>query len=246
MQKELALSKKKIVIHGGSSDLTKNIIGLLYHDYDKFFVFCNNLILCKKNLNKYKKKITFIKNNLQNFKQTLSCLKKLPKNLNGVIWISGSTGNAKNEFKDFSLCQSTIKINFLNVILSINYLLKNKLNLNKSSFLCVVTSVAGLRGRKINIFYGACKAGLISYLSSLRQKYNQQIRILTIIPGYIKTKRFKKKTLKFLVSTAFKAASIIVKALKTNKEVVYIDFKWKLIMFIIKLIPEKIFKKLNF
>ena len=37
------------------------------------------------------------------------------------------------------------------------------------------TSVAGLRGRKFNTFYGSAKSGLISYLSSLRQKFNNQI-----------------------------------------------------------------------
>ena len=240
------MNKKKLFIHGGSSEITKYILSFLYKDYGQFIIFCRNISLSKKNLNKYKSKIIFIKNNLENFNSTLSALKKLPNDLTGIIWISGSTGNANKEFRDLSECKKTIKVNFFNVILSINYLLKNKLKLNKESFLCVITSVAGLRGRKINTFYGASKAGLISYLSSLRQKYYKKIKIITVIPGYIKTKRFKVKASKFLITSAYETADIIIKAIKNNKEIVYIDFKWKILMFIIKFIPEKIFKKLSF
>ena len=39
---------------------------------------------------------------------------------------------------------------------------------------------------------------------------------------------------------------IIYDAIKKGKEIVYINFFWKIIMFCINLIPEKIYKKFNF
>jgi short-subunit dehydrogenase len=96
------------------------------------------------------------------------------------------------------------------------------------------------------MFYGSAKSALIQYLSGLRQKYNKLINIITVIPGYMLTKSFNTKTYNFLVLSPERSASIIVKAIKKKKEIVYVDYKWKFIMMLIKLIPEKIFKKLKF
>jgi short-subunit dehydrogenase len=40
-------------------------------------------------------------------------------------------------------------------------------------------------------------------------------------------------------------AESIVKAVKKRKDVVYVPFQWSAIMFIIRHIPERIFKKMN-
>ena len=70
--------------------------------------------------------------------------------------------------------------------------------------------------------------------------------VLTIIPGYIKTKSFKENAPNFLITSPKKAALIIFKGIKSKKEIVYVNFLWKIIMLFVRLIPEKIFKKLNF
>ena len=87
---------------------------------------------------------------------------------------------------------------------------------------------------------------LISYLSALRQKYNKILNVITVIPGYMKTRRFNTKANSFIVSSPVEAANIICEAIVRKKEIVYIDYKWKLIMSFIKIIPEILFKKLNF
>ena len=117
----------------------------------------------------------------------------------------------------------------------------------KKSFVAVLTSVAGLRGRSKRLFYSSAKAGLIAYLSALRQKFNKKnMNVITVIPGYMSTKPFNIKASRFLISSPEKSAQIIYNAIKKKKEVVYINFFWRIIMFCINLIPEKIYKKLNF
>jgi short-subunit dehydrogenase len=96
------------------------------------------------------------------------------------------------ELKDLDLSKKNVEINFLNPMLIINQILA-KTTLSVESFLVVITSVAGLRGRGKNLIYGSAKAGLIAYLSGLRQKYNQKLTVVSVIPGYIKTKNFKIK-----------------------------------------------------
>ena len=118
--------------------------------------------------------------------------------------------------------------------------------LDGSSYIAVITSVAGLRGRSKNIFYGSAKSALISYLSGIRQRFNGKINVTTVIPGYIRTAKFNLSAPKILISEPDKLARKIVDAVNNKREIIYCSFQWKLIMNLIKLIPEKIFKKLSF
>ena len=54
--------------------------------------------------------------------------------------------------------------------------------------LCVFSSVAGERGRKPVIIYGAAKAGLTRYLEGLDHKHRADgLRVITVKPGFVKT-----------------------------------------------------------
>src|SRR5215468_1693259 len=54
--------------------------------------------------------------------------------------------------------------------------------------LCVFSSVAGERGRKPVILYGAAKAGLTRYLEGLDHKFRAAgLRVVCIKPGFVKT-----------------------------------------------------------
>ena len=171
------------------------------------------------------------------------------KDLSGLIWVAGFTGDSEKEYNDFNLLEKNLLINFTYPTILINEFSK-KLIKNKNSFIAVVTSVAGLRGRNTQLFYSPSKAGLITYLSGLRQKlYTQQVHVCTIIPGYINTTTFKKENRNspnILITTPKKCAQLIYRGIKNKKEIIYIGFLWRVIMFIISLIPEKIFKRLKF
>ena len=97
-----------------------------------------------------------------------------------------------------------------------------------------------------NLIYGSAKSALLTYLSGLRQKYNQRLTVVSVIPGYIRTKNFKIKAPNFLICEPSHLARKIVKAIKYKHEIIYSSFAWKIIMMVIKFIPEKIFKKFNF
>jgi decaprenylphospho-beta-D-erythro-pentofuranosid-2-ulose 2-reductase len=110
-----------------------------------------------------------------------------------------------------------------------------------------ISSVAGERGRQSNYFYGSAKAGLTSYLSGLRNRLaDQNVHVITIIPGYVNTKMIDGMSLpKFLISQPDELAKKIYDGVQKNKDVIYSSFKWHAIMSLIKLIPERAFKKLK-
>ena len=241
--------RKKLFIHGGSSLLSKYLIKKFSSEYDDFYIFCRNIEKAKQIIDfetyTKDKNFYFFSNDLNNLDETLKDIEKLPSDLGGIIWVTGSTGSPDQEFLDYKEAQKNINVNFTHTVLCITNL-TNKILLEKSSFICAITSVAGLRGRAKRLYYSAAKGGLINFMSGLRQFYKDKIKIITVIPGYISTNSFTEKSPAFLITTPEKAARTIFNSIKRNKEIVYINYLWRYIMMIINLIPEKIFKKLNF
>ena len=165
--------------------------------------------------------------------------------MSGVFWVTGVIGDPDKEYENRKDLEKNLNINLLNPLICISKITKKMIKNNKS-FICVFSSVAGLRGRKKRLYYSSAKSGLTVFLSGLRQKLNDEIKIFTVIPGYISTNTFSEKASKFLISSPKKCAEIVYKNIKKNKEIIYVNYMWKVIMGIISLIPEKIFKKLNF
>ena len=239
---------KKIFIHGGSSLISKFLIEKFKNDFDELYIFCRNINKTKSILEveKYSdKKIIFFENDLENIKKTTEDLNKLPDDLNGIFWVTGVTGNPDEEYNNPVNIEKNLNINFLHPVLCIS-LLSTKIVKNNKSFICAFTSVAGLRGRKKRLYYSSAKSGLITYLSGLRQKFNGKIKIFTVIPGYVSTNTFSENASKILISSPKQCAEIVHKNIKQNKEIIYVNYIWKIIMTIISFIPEKIFKKLQF
>ena len=107
-----------------------------------------------------------------------------------------------------------------------------------------ISSVAGERGRASNYIYGSAKAGFTAFLSGLRNRlYKSNVNVITVLPGPVFTKMTKGLPLpKLLTNTKENVADDIFKAVINKKDIVYTSKIWKLLIFIIKSIPEAIFK----
>jgi decaprenylphospho-beta-D-erythro-pentofuranosid-2-ulose 2-reductase len=115
-----------------------------------------------------------------------------------------------------------------------------------SGTLAVLSSVAGDRGRKSNYVYGSSKAGLSAFLAGLRNRIDREgVTVMTIKPGPVRTAMTHgmKGSEKF--ADVDKVAATIVKAIDNKQDVVYVPGIWRIIMGVIKVIPERTFKKLN-
>ncbi len=243
------MNKDYIIIYGGSSLISKELLKILSKDFDKFIIFCRNKNIVHQYILELKLEnleIKILEADLLDLESNISFIEKLEDNILGLIWVAGFTGNPDVEYLDPNKCETNLRINFINPVLLINRILP-KMKTGNKSFLAVLTSAAGLRGRSKRLFYSSAKSGLINYLSGLRQKFSKEkINIITVIPGYMNTKPFNIKAPSFLISSPEKSARIIYNAIKKEKEIVYINFFWKIIMFCINLLPEKIYKKLKF
>lgn len=109
-----------------------------------------------------------------------------------------------------------------------------------------ISSVAADRGKSSNVVYGSAKAGFDHFLAGLRQYMHPfGVRVLTIRPGYVATKMTLGMDLPSML-TADKeqvAKKIVNNALKGSRNIVYVLPIWRPIMWTLKQIPERIFKR---
>jgi decaprenylphospho-beta-D-erythro-pentofuranosid-2-ulose 2-reductase len=109
----------------------------------------------------------------------------------------------------------------------------------------VICSVAGDRGRAGNYEYGAAKAALATFASGLRNRYARRgVHVMTVKPGFTDTPMTWGMHSPLMAGRDTVAHALIA-AMENKKDVVYIPRYWQLIMFIICMIPERIFKKLK-
>ena len=110
-----------------------------------------------------------------------------------------------------------------------------------------ISSVAGERGRASNYFYGSAKAGFSTFLSGMRNaSQSSNVQITTILPGFVRTRMIENmNTPSVLTASPAMVAESIWRSYENKKDIVYVLKIWRYIMLIIKLIPEKFFKKTN-
>ncbi|RBP92852.1 short-subunit dehydrogenase [Rhodobacter sp. 140A] len=109
-----------------------------------------------------------------------------------------------------------------------------------------IGSVAGDRGRLGNYVYGAAKAGFATYLSGLRNRCGRKgVHVLTVKPGPVDTSMTWGMKMPFMTSPEAVAADI-ARAVKHRRNVIYSAPIWRLVMAVIRLIPEPVFKKMSF
>ncbi len=112
--------------------------------------------------------------------------------------------------------------------------------------LAVLSSVAGDRGRKSNYVYGSSKAGLTAFVDGLRNRIDREgVRVITIKPGPVKTSMTHGMKGRERFADVDKVAATIVRAIDRGDDIVYVPGQWRLIMGVIRAIPERVFKKLN-
>lgn len=125
-------------------------------------------------------------------------------------------------------------------------LLANRLEQQGHGKLAVITSVAGDRGRASNALYGSAKAAVSTYLSALRQRlWRSGVSVTDIRPGFIDTPMtisFKKG---LLWSQPGRIAPALRKAVDRQAATAYVPGFWWLIMLIIRMLPQFIFRRLK-
>ncbi len=113
--------------------------------------------------------------------------------------------------------------------------------------LCVFSSVAGERGRKPVILYGAAKAGLTRYLEGLDHKFRAQgLRVVCVKPGFVRTGMTEGLKPPPFAGEPDGVARRVLRALDRGTPVVYAPAIWRWIMLVIRSLPRFIMRRIGF
>ncbi len=157
----------------------------------------------------------------------------------------GILGDQAEAEREFATAEQILHTNFIAPVSMLTWL-ANYCVQRKAGTLAVISSVAGDRGRKSNYVYGSSKAGLSAFLGGLRNRIDREgVKVLTIKPGPTKTAMTAAMPGSGKFADPNAVAKSIAGAIAAGKDTLYVPFQWQPIMFIIRNIPESVFKKLN-
>ena len=162
-----------------------------------------------------------------------------------VLIAHGTLSNQKSCELSVHETLAEIQTNALSTI-SLLTLIANRFESKKSGSICVISSVAGDRGRASNYVYGSAKAMVTVFTSGLRQRlHKSNVSVVTVKPGFVDTPMTSEFKKGFLWASPNVVANKIVKAIDKKRAEVYVPSFWFGIMKVISLIPNSIFKMMK-
>ena len=113
--------------------------------------------------------------------------------------------------------------------------------------LCVFSSVAGDRGRKPVVLYGATKAGLSAYLEGLDHKFHAEgLRVVCVKPGFVRTSMTAGLDPPPFAGDPDDVAGRVVRAIDRGRPVVYAPPIWRWILLVIRNLPRAVMRRIGF
>ncbi|MGC2777158.1 MAG: SDR family NAD(P)-dependent oxidoreductase, partial [Bradyrhizobium sp.] len=99
-----------------------------------------------------------------------------------------------------------------------------------------------------NYVYGSAKAGLTAFLSGLRNRLaGKGVHVLTVKPGFVRTRMTEGMALPgpLTAEPAAVGAAVYRAAQERKRDIVYVLPVWRLVMAVIRAVPERVFKRLR-
>lgn len=132
-------------------------------------------------------------------------------------------------------------------VIALGTLLANHFERQRCGTLAVISSVAGDRGRGSNYLYGAAKAAVTTFCDGLQARlFKVGVHVVTIKPGFVDTPMTQGLPLPGpLVASPAAVARRIVQGIGKRATTLYAPGFWALIMWVIRAIPQPLFKRLK-
>jgi len=236
---------KKVIIVGGSSGIWEQLAKDMTSKWYIVGVTWRRKELLEKIRKQHNNKIEIQDFDVSDTKIATEQMENLLKKIWWMDILVLSAGTWQENFNlDFDIEYETIKTNIIGWTNIIDWATKYFI---KQWFWHVVaiTSIASLRGTWWCPSYNATKAYQSNYIESLRlnvDKRNLPIQILEVQPWFVDTRMAQWNL--FWVCSVPKASKQILQAIEKWKKHIYVSKKWRLLAWLMKIIPYKIYKNI--
>jgi len=172
------------------------------------------------------------------------CCKKVTI-INQVYFTAGMVSERDNTIFSGEVLKTIMETNFSGIALLATYF--SEYLQHKKSTLAVISSIAAIRPRSMNIAYSSSKIAMEYFIKGLQHNYEESLINFQIYRvGYMDTQMSFGKKLLFPVASVDKVAACIFKNRCRRKTTFYYPGFWIFIAIIIKLLPWFVYKKLKF
>ena len=166
--------------------------------------------------------------------------------LDAVVVTAGDFARQDELEQDAERTRRLLEVDFTNTVVFCEHARK-RLLARGGGTLAVFSSVAGERGRKPVILYGAAKAGLSRYLEGLDHKFHAQgLRTVCVKPGFVKTSMTEGLRPPPFAGDPDGVARAVLRAIDRGRPVVYAPPIWRWVMLVIRLLPRFVMRRIGF
>jgi short-subunit dehydrogenase len=144
--------------------------------------------------------------------------------------------------------EATLEAIMTNALSAIAFmtLAANRFEKQRSGTIAVISSVAGDRGRQSNYVYGSAKGAVSLFAQGLRNRLAPiGVDVVTIKPGFVDTPMTAELAKNMLWASPATVGRRIHRAIVRGEEVVYTPWFWRVVMALVRTVPEPIFKKMR-
>lgn len=119
---------------------------------------------------------------------------------------------------------------------------------NGGGHIAAISSIAGTKGLGVSPSYSATKRFQWVYMEALSQQSNMakaNVRFIDIRPGFVQTALLNDDKRYPMLMSPQKVADKIMKAIKRRRRVVVIDWRYRVLVFVWRLVPRCIWERLR-
>jgi short-subunit dehydrogenase len=156
----------------------------------------------------------------------------------------GLMGDQRGSETDPRAAETVMRSNYIGPSLVLGALAEAMVE-RGSGTLVGISSVAGERGRASNYVYGSAKAGFTAFLSGLRNRLARSgVHVVTVLPGFVATAMTAGMDLSpRLTAQPAEVGEAVFRAVARRRNVIHVRPVWRVIMTIIRALPEALFKR---
>ncbi len=231
---------KKAIIIGASSGIGRELAKVLSTQKYELGLIARRYDLLQSLQNELATKSWIKQADIAQIDESQLTVKSLIQEMGGVdLFIINAGVGFLNDTLDWEKEQSTIDVNVRGFASMAGIAMSHFLSTG-SGHLVGISSIAAIRGNPHVPAYNASKAFASSYITAMRAKAIQAkkpINVLDVKPGFVDT-RMAKGPHVFWSCSPQRAAQDIYQAIQKKKSHLYVTKKWRLIAWLLKLMPS--------
>lgn len=182
----------------------------------------------------------------ETFAPALAAAEAALDGLDAVVVTAGAFATQEALEADLALARRVLTVDFAHTVLFCEEARRHLLARGGGT-LCVFSSVAGERGRKPVVLYGAAKAGLTRYLEGLDHRFHAQgLRVVCVKPGFVRTSMTEGLPAPPFAGEPQGVARVVLRAIDRGTPVVYVPPIWRLVMAVVRRLPRFVMRKVGF